>query len=183
MYFFYIRSGNLVSKTFILRLPTILKALIFLFSVLVASCSHSSYPKIPDTLTFLRADGVKQVFSSFKGKQLVVIFWSPSCVICMQEVPELNQLYLSRDGGGSRFDLLAVSMSYDRPDSVIEAYKNAKMAYPVYLDLNNNIASAFGNITVTPTLFIIDSNGKVTYQSQGKQDIPDIVDKLNILAG
>jgi thiol-disulfide isomerase/thioredoxin len=128
---------------------------------------------LPDNLEFQRIDGVKQTFAEFKGKPLLVTFWSPSCAPCLQEVEHLNRLY-SENQGGEKFELLALSMYYDRPDWVIETSRQAGMTYPVYFDLQKFLSRAFGNVTTTPSCFLLDREGKVIFQHIGVPDFSEL---------
>lgn len=112
----------------------------------------------------------------------MITFWSPSCVICMQEVEELNHLY-TRHQGGKKFELLALSMYYDRPDWVIQSSTERNMQYPVYFDLQKTVSRAFGNVHATPTSFLLNSQGEVIYQHAGKLDFSIIHQKLTELTG
>ena len=137
---------------------------------------------LDDDLLFQRIDGTEQTFQQLKGKPLLVTFWSPSCVICMDEVDDFNQLYRN-NAGGEEFELLALSMSHDRPDWVIEASHKAGMLYPVYFDLQKNLASAFGNVIATPTSFLLDRDGRIVYRHAGRLDFSLLEQKLTALKG
>jgi peroxiredoxin len=153
-----------------------------LLSVGTYLLTQPSYPELHDGLQFQRINGAQQTLSEIRGKPLMVVFWSPSCVICMQEVNQLNQLY--RDfQGGHHFQLLAISMPYDRPDQVIQTSTRMGMNYPVYFDLKKEISRAFGNIVATPTLFLLNSQGKISYRHSGRSDFELIGKKLKKLIG
>ncbi len=140
----------------------------------------SEFPEINGQLEFVRIDGEKQAFDNFKGKPLLVTFWSPNCVLCMQDVKHFNKLYQTYQGG-KQFELLALSMYYDRPDWVIETRQKARMQYPVYFDLQKKLSIAFGNVVATPTSFLVDRDGRVVYRHEGKLNLPDLERKLQEL--
>ena len=157
----------------------LLPVALIVLAVVVAVAQRQSHPQIDDTLAFQRVDGALQQYADFRGKPLLLTFWSPSCVICMHEVKQLNALY--QQGGGLDFELLGVSMAYDRPDHVLEARTRTAMAYPVYLDLYSHIAEAFGRVTTTPTSFLIDADGQIVLRLDGKLDFRLITKSLNQL--
>jgi len=166
-------------------MPTKLITFLVIFTLLAGLgwfYQKPDYPELSDKLIFQRIDGTLQTMKELKGKPLMVVFWSPSCVICMQEVEELNHLYTELQGS-KKFDLLALSMYYDRPDSVVESSTHAKMLYPVYLDLQQSLSKAFGNVEVTPTSFLINSSGEIIYQHVGRLDFTFINQKLTELTG
>ncbi len=166
-------------------MPTKLITFLFFLTLLLGLNwlgRQQGYPELSDNLMFQRIDGTLQTMKELKGKPLLVTFWSPSCVICMQEVEELNHLYTELQGG-KNFDLLALSMYYDRPDSIVESSTQSKMLYPVYLDLQQSLSKAFGNVVVTPTSFLINSSGEIIYQHVGRLDFSFINQKLKALIG
>jgi len=149
-------------------------------SVAIYSFDTAGFPEIDTQLTFQRIDGKQQTLTDFNGKPLLVTFWSPNCVICMRDVKQLNQLYEDNQGG-KRFELLALSMYYDRPDWVIDSSTKAGMKYPVYFDLEKNLSNAFGKVVATPTSFLLDQNGLVVYRHEGRLDFTEIEQKLKQL--
>ena len=154
---------------------------VMLFALLL-NINQQAFPDIPDHLIFQRIDGLKQKFSELKGKPLLITFWSPSCVICMREVEELNRLY-QLNKGGKQFELLALSMYYDRPDWVLDSSRKAGMRYPVYFDLQKKLSRAFGNVVATPTSFLINKQGEVIYRHSGRLDFSLIQQKLTNAIG
>jgi peroxiredoxin len=144
--------------------------------------SSHGYPIVDGNLKLQRVDGVNQQLKDFRGKPLLVTFWSPNCVICMQEVDSLNQLYTTANAG-KNFQILAFSMYYDRPDWVIQTQQQKAMQYPVYFDLNKKISRAFGNTVATPTAFLLDADGQIIYSHAGRLDFNSIAHKLSQLTG
>ncbi len=157
-------------------------AIISAVALLTFQLRSPNYPDIDDNLIFQRIDGTRQTFKEFKGKSLLVTFWSPTCSICMEEVEAWNNLYL-RNQADHPFELLALSMYYDRPDWVIQTSQQKDMRYPIYLDLQNQLAQAFGNIVATPTTFLLNSSGEIIYRHTGKLDFDVINKKLTQLTG
>jgi peroxiredoxin len=152
--------------------------LISALTLLALKLRAPDYPVINDGLLFQRIDGAQQSFAELKGKPLLVTFWSPSCTICMHEVEDFNRLYQQMKGG-SEFEMLALSMYYDRPDQVVQTSQQKSMQYPVYLDLKNQLAKAFGNIVATPTTFLINASGEIIYRHTGKLDFNFLTRQLS----
>ncbi|MDJ0833868.1 MAG: TlpA disulfide reductase family protein [Gammaproteobacteria bacterium] len=159
-----------------------LSIIILLLLTVVIGISQLNKEQLDDNLVFQRIDGTKQTFQQLKGKPLLVTFWSPSCAICLKEVDEFNQLYRSH-AGGSEFELLALSMYYDRPDWVIETSRESGMQYPVYFDLQKQLSSAFGDVRATPTSFLLDRDGRIVYRHSGRLDFSLLEQKLTDLIG
>ena len=75
------------------KLITILLISAILVGTTVA-LNQPTFPELPEKLALQRIDGTKQVLQDLNGKPLLVTFWSPSCLPCLQEVSHLNQLYI-----------------------------------------------------------------------------------------
>ena len=88
---------------------------------------------------------------SYKGKPLLVTFWSITCTFCLEEIPALTKLYNELNPHG--FEIIGIAMSYDPPNRVIELSKKRKIPYSIALDINSDAEKAFGNIRTTPTSF------------------------------
>lgn len=163
------------------------KILIFVISITISAgvltyIGNSEFPDIPGELVFQNINGDKLYFNDLEGKPALIAFWSPSCVICLKEVNQLNQLY-NKNQGKTGFNLLATSMYYDRPDWVIKTSREAGMQYPVFFDLQKDISSAFGGIVATPTIFLVDDQGKIVLQHQGPLDVEHLQHELSKLTG
>lgn len=167
------------TKTFTLL---ILLILLVLSIFTIVQLQQQTYPTLSGQLSFQRIDGVRQSLAELHGKPLLITFWSPECVLCMAEVTQLNQIY-SELRGGENFELLALSMYYDRPDRVIETSLQSGMTYPVYFDLQKTLSNAFGRIVATPTSFLLNSDGKIVYRHAGVLDFTLIKLKLQQLTG
>jgi peroxiredoxin len=124
-------------------------------------------------------DGRKIEFDSLKGKPLLVTFWSTTCSTCINEIPHLVELYneLNKDG----FEIIGIAMPYDPPNLVVELSERREIPYPIALDIQGIASKAFGNISVTPTSFLIDSLGNVIQQKTGEMNIEQLRIKIKAL--
>jgi peroxiredoxin len=121
------------------------------------------------TINFTLINGKQLSLADMRGKPVLVSFWSTTCKICIRKTPEMNALYnkLHPDG----FEMIAVAMPYDPPTRVVEFAKKLAMPYPVALDHEATIVQAFGNVRVTPTNFLITSDGKIAWRKLGELDV------------
>jgi peroxiredoxin len=78
---------------------------------------------------------------------------------------------------GQGLEIIAISMSYDPPNQVLNFTNKNKIPFPVVLDVNGQIARSFENIRLTPTSILIDKNGKIIDKVIGELDF----NKLNAL--
>jgi peroxiredoxin len=110
-----------------------------------------------------------------KNNFTIINFWATDCPGCIKEMPGLTNVYNQLKGQG--LQIIAVSMSYDPPNQVLNFTQKNKIPFPVVLDVDGQIARSFGDIRLTPTSILIDKNGKIIDKVIGELDF----NKLNAL--
>ena len=130
--------------------------------------SPSGLKWAPD-VTFATLKGEKINMRELRGQPVLVTFWATTCPGCLKEMPHLVELYEEFGNGG--FELIGVAMAYDPPDRVLELSNERQLPYPISLDLDGALASAFGNVMLTPTSFLIAPDGKIIKHKIGEMDI------------
>ena len=124
-------------------------------------------PQAPD-VTFISIDGQKISSQSLRGKVVMVNFWATSCVTCVKEMPQMVETYNKFKDQGLEF--VAVAMSYDRPDYVLNFTETRKLPFKVALDAGGDLAKQFGDVSMTPTTFVIGKDGKILKRYLGEPD-------------
>lgn len=131
----------------------------------------------PVSLSLL--DGSKPMLAAYRGKVVLGVFWSVSCTICSEEIPHLNALYNRRK---DHLLVIGFDMPYDRPDWAVKFIKERPIQYPVSLDLNGDIARAFGGVQATPTTVLIDKHGRMVWKKIGRLDFARLEKEIESLA-
>jgi peroxiredoxin len=127
-----------------------------------------SEKKPAPNLAFTTIEGKAISMASLKGKMVVVNFWATYCPGCIEEMPDLVSTYHQYNERG--LEIIAVSIADDPPNQVLNfAQKNA-LPFPVIHDSDAKISQAFDNVSLTPTSFIIDQQGRVIGKTIGKLD-------------
>jgi peroxiredoxin len=129
--------------------------------------SMNQQPAAPE-VTFIDLKGNKVSTQSLRGKVVMVNFWATSCVTCVKEMPQMVDTYNKFKGQGLEF--VAVAMKYDPPNYVINFTETRKLPFTVALDSGGDIAKAFNEVTLTPTTFVIDKDGKIIKRYVGEPD-------------
>ncbi|HXZ96562.1 MAG TPA: TlpA disulfide reductase family protein [Burkholderiales bacterium] len=153
--------GKLKDKRFL-----ILLALAALLVLLFAQGLSQGSPAPQVTFTSLK--GEKIPIGSLHGKVVLVNFWATNCEVCLREMPRLIDTYRKYRAQG--LETIAVAMSYDPPNYVLDYSEKNSLPFDVALDVQGTIAQAFGNVTLTPTTFIIDKRGNIVKRVLGEPD-------------
>ena len=120
-------------------------------------------------VTFQTLKGQKIALQSLRGRPVLVNFWATTCAICMEEMPHLIELYKELNPAG--FEIIGVAMSYDPPNQVLELTEATQLPYDISLDLDSAIATAFDDVQLTPSSFLIDPEGKIVLNKLGALDL------------
>ena len=100
----------------------------------------------------------------------MVNFWATSCTTCVGEMPKMVDTYNKYKSQGLEF--VAVAMSYDPPNYVVNYAETRQLPFTVALDVDGSAAKAYGNVAMTPTTFVIDKDGKILKRYVGEPDFP-----------
>jgi peroxiredoxin len=123
--------------------------------------------KAPD-VTFISIAGDKISTADLRGKVVMVNFWATSCVSCVREMPAMVDTYNKFKGQGLEF--VAVAMQYDPPNYVLNFTETRKLPFIVALDSGGDLARSFGDVTLTPTTFVIAKDGTILKRYVGEPD-------------
>ena len=129
---------------------------------------------MPD-VKFSTLNGELIASGDLRGKVTLVNFWATSCVTCVAEMPRVISTYNKFKDRG--FETIAVAMEYDPPNYVKNYAERNKLPFKVALDARGDLAKIFGDVSMTPTTFIVDKKGRIIKSYLGEPDF----DKLHAL--
>jgi peroxiredoxin len=115
-------------------------------------------------------DGSRADSSGLTGRVTLVNFWATTCAICVAEMHHWTALYQELKPTG-QFETLAVAMSYDPPARVAHFAESRRLPFGVVIDNTGEVARAFGDVRVTPSLFLLDRQGRIAKRYVGKVDV------------
>jgi peroxiredoxin len=140
----------------------------------VAGIGYAAFARsvpAPD-VTFISIDGQKISTQDLRGKVVMVNFWATSCTTCVHEMPAMVDTYNKFKGQGLQF--IAVAMSYDPPNYVLNFTETRKLPFTVALDSGGDIAKQFGKVTMTPTTFVIGKDGTIIKRYVGEPEFSSL---------
>jgi peroxiredoxin len=122
--------------------------------------------------TFVLLDGSKKTTADLKGHVTLVNFWATSCVTCVGEMPKMIATYDKYHVKG--YDMMAVAMSYDPPDYVVNYTKTRKLPFQVAIDNTGAVAKAWGDVELTPTTFVVNKRGEIVKRYVGEPNFAEL---------
>lgn len=109
--------------------------------------------------------------SSFRGKVVVLNFWTKTCGPCMEEMPSIAELAKISH---QRSDFVVLSVSTDDgPDAVRDTLKvtlSGDPPFPVLFDPELNVVNARYGTRLFPETWIIDPDGVIRARFDGAKD-------------
>lgn len=115
--------------------------------------------------------------ADLQGKVVLVNFWATTCVTCVAEMPKMVETWKRFAPRG--YEMVAVAMSYDHPNAVAEFAQRRALPFRVALDTGGAVARAFGDVSVTPTTYLLDRRGRVVAKYVGEPDWQDLYTRID----
>lgn len=114
--------------------------------------------------------------NSYRGKNVLVVFWATWCPACKLEVPHLIEL---RKQIGEE-ELAIIAISNESPERLESFVSNNGINYSV-ASATNVLPSPFGDVTSIPTTFFIDRKGQIRLVAVGLVELDDTKKILEVL--
>lgn len=109
-------------------------------------------------------DGKQVSSEDFKGKTLLIIFFTTWCPPCRQEIPTLIEL--QKEYAASGFTVVGLSMDEQGPNPVIRLMEKEGINYPVLM-ADPGVARDFGGVFSVPTSFLVNREGRIVRRYPG----------------
>jgi peroxiredoxin len=104
--------------------------------------------------------------SQFRGKAVILNFWSIWCGPCLAEMPSLNKLYLEFKDKG----LIVLSIAEDPAEKPVRSYIQEKgIAFPILMDKDRKVYLKYFLFGI-PVTFLIDKKGFIAEKFIGERD-------------
>ncbi len=128
----------------------------FLFA---AQPLRNETPERASNFTLLDLENKQFSLSDFKGKPIILFFWTTWCPYCRKELKQLNTMHAQflRDG----VELVAINVE-EPVDKVQKFIGSYPFSFRVLLDTDGKVAGAYGILGV-PTYILINKEGQVVF--------------------
>lgn len=110
-------------------------------------------------------------------------FWSVSCYLCKEAMPEINEL---RDEYDDELNVVAVHMPRSEDDLDLEVIKQMALGHdiiqPIFVDSEHKLTEAFDNKYV-PAYYVFDREGKLRHFQAGGSGMAMLKKRINRVLG
>ncbi len=151
--------------------------LLFLTCVFFASGFAQSDTEIKPTLQFTNLQGETVRLQKYGGQITVVNLWSTWSASCLKEMPVLERIY--QDYYAQNIKVVGIAVFADKR-KIGQMLRLTKVSYPI-LVASKKQAQVFGNLSIIPQTFILDSNGRILKHFTGSQPFSKIDKALKSL--
>jgi len=102
-------------------------------------------------------DGSSVGLATFRGKPLMMNFFASWCDPCREEMPLINEI--AARSGKDGYAVLGIAVEDSRA-AIMQYAQEAKLVFPIGLDLNSTVKRAY-RIFGPPATFFIDAQGTI----------------------
>ncbi|MDQ6418836.1 TlpA disulfide reductase family protein [Paenibacillus sp. LHD-117] len=123
--------------------------------------------------------GQSIALDQFKGKTVLVNFWTTWCKVCMTEMPHVQKLYDEYREQGEDVAILSVNVtSQEQSAAKVRQYAEKQaLGFPIALDERGEAAAQY-RVAAYPSTFIIDSDGIIRERFLGAISYGDMRSRI-----
>jgi peroxiredoxin len=139
--------------------------------------------RAPD-FTLTDTKGQKVSLSSFRGKVVVLNFWTKTCGPCLEEMPDLAELArVLKPRGDALMLTVSIDESAEDATQTLRSVLREEPPFPVLIDSESAVVKGKFGTSLFPETWIIDKRGVIRARFDGPRDwtspaIVELVDQL-----
>ncbi|MBI5789934.1 MAG: TlpA family protein disulfide reductase [Rhodocyclales bacterium] len=153
-----------------------LRTLLVVIAVSLSTPAAMADPEVGRTLKHVDIrllGGESLAATELAGKPVAYVFWATWCHVCRHELPVYQKLQNAHGARGLR----VIALSLDESESAVKAFwRDAGYSLPVAMR-TTALRAALGGIRGTPTLYLVDRDGRLVEKLLGEID-PDQLDAM-----
>lgn len=154
-------------------------------------CTLASFARAEQTLTvipnsvmapdfaLLDTEGRTHRLSDYRGKPVIINFWTTWCPPCREEIPSMNRAWhiLEKEG----IAMLAINMGEDE-DTIFIFTADYPADFPILMDQSGEVIEEWP-VKGLPTTYVIAPDGTIAYRAIGSREWDDgqLLDRIRAL--
>lgn len=133
-------------------------------------------------LAGLSGDNVS--LAGYKGKTVLVNFWTTWCRVCMTEMPHVQKLHEDYVEQGGDVAILSINVTNQEAGAgKVRQYADKRaLGFPIALDQNGETTDAY-RVAAYPSTFIIDGSGVIRERFLGAISYDDMKKRIERVRG
>ncbi len=158
---------------------TIVLVLFLSITFWITDYSFAKSTSLASDFTLNDLCGKKVTLSQFRGKVVILNFWSIWCGPCLAEMPSLNKLYLEFKDKG----LVVLAIAEDPAEKPVRSYIQEKgIAFSILMDKERKVYFKYSLFGI-PVSFLIDKKGAIVEKIIGESNwvSPQMKEKISKL--
>lgn len=128
--------------------------------------------------SLLKDYGGRVDLASYRGRAVLLVFWTSSCSICQHELPMLNQMAPEFYSKG--IDIVAINLS--GADEGRDYMRDHRIDLTSVADSDGEVGRAY-HVSGVPKLVLVGSDGKIKRSSAGWANQSALRDWMNSAGG
>ncbi|MEJ2179937.1 MAG: TlpA disulfide reductase family protein [Gammaproteobacteria bacterium] len=119
--------------------------------------------------TLKDSDGKVHQLGKYRGRVVIVNFWTTWCPPCRFELPSMERAYeqLKKEG----IEILAINVGEDA-DTIFTFTADYPVTFPLLMDLDSSVINDYPVVGL-PTTFVIGPEGRLIYRAIGTREWDD----------
>ncbi len=159
---------------------------LLIFIMLIVTSAHAGQVLSPFAEDMIAPDFKLQdteeawhSLSDYRGKTVIVNFWTTWCPPCREEFPSMNRLWHKMHDEG--VVVLAINIGENDHDIFVFT-ANYEADFPILFDRKGEVIDQWP-VRGLPTTFVIAPDGRIAYRAIGARqwDAPEFVSKIRAL--
>lgn len=133
------------------------------------------HPIAPD-FELVDTEGVLHRLSDYRGKTVIINFWTTWCPPCREEIPSMNRAWHALQADGVA--MLAINMGEDE-DTIFVFTADYPAEFPLLMDQDGRVIADWP-VKGLPTTYIVAPDGTLAFRAIGGRewDRPELLEKI-----
>ena len=127
----------------------------------------------------LDTNGKTHRLSDYRGRPVIINFWTTWCPPCREELPSMNRAWKQLEKEG--IAMLAINMGEDE-DTIFVFSADYPTDFPILMDQSGEVIASCP-VKGLPTTYVIAPDGNIAYRAIGSRewDDKDLLDTIRAL--